>query len=144
IGLIPSTPELSYAAATAALEEIVAFKKRGMKDDEVGMHVSRLLRDERLKAEQLADRSEALGEAALFGGVRYYWDLPAVYARLNAAGVNRAAARFLVGENLRLTVLVPNATGPFKEEDKNRFHAALDALGGMAKDSPPVFDMKLY
>ncbi len=144
IGLVPSTPELSYAAAAAALEELVAFKKRGMKDNEVGVHVSRLLRDERLKAERLADRSEALGEAALFGGVRYYWDLPLAYARLSAADVNQAASRYLVGENMRLTVLVPKGTGALKEEDKNRFHAALDALGGMAKDSPPVFDRKLY
>src|SRR5437867_2106749 len=144
IGLVPSTPELSYAAATAALEEIVAFKKRGLKDDEVGLHVSRLLRDERLKAERLADRSESLGEAALFGGLRYYWDLPAVYGRLNAAQVNQAAARLLVGENLRLTVLLPKTTGSLKDEDKNRFHAALDALGGMAKDSPPVYERKLY
>ncbi len=144
VGLVPSTPELSYAAATAALEEITAFRKHGMKDNEVSLQVKRLLREERLKAERLADRSEGLGEAALFGGVRYYWDLPAVYARLTAAEVNRVAAKYLVGENLRLVVLAPKATGPFKDEEKNRFHAALDALGGMAKDAPPAFDRRLY
>ncbi len=144
VGLVPSTAELSYAAATAALDEITAFRKRGMKDDEVGVQVGRILREERLKAERLADLSEALGEAALFGGVRYYWDLPAVYTRLTAADVNRVAAKYLVGENLRLVVLAPKAAGPSKDEDKNRFHESLDALGGMAKDAPPALDRRLY
>ncbi|OLC55504.1 MAG: hypothetical protein AUH92_02090 [Acidobacteria bacterium 13_1_40CM_4_69_4] len=144
VGVVPTTPEMSYAAATAALDEITAFRKRGMKDEDVGLLVRRLLREERLKAERLADRSEELGEAALFGGVRYYWDLPAVYARLTAADVNRVAAKYLVGENLRLVVLVPKSTGPFRDEDKGRFHEALNALGGMAKDAQPAFDRRLY
>jgi predicted Zn-dependent peptidase len=109
------------------------------------MHVQRFLKEERLKAERLDSLSEALGEAALFGGVRYYWDLPDLYGRLTAAEVNRVAAKYLVGENLRLVVIVPKTAGPFDEERKNRFHQALDALGGMAKDAPPAsFERRLY
>ncbi len=145
VGMIPSAPEMSYPAATAALREIVAFKKRGLQDDAVKMLVQRFLKDERLKAERLDSLSEALGEAALFGGVRYYWDLPDLYGRLTAADVNRVAAKYLVGENLRLVVIVPTTAGPFDEERKSRFHQALDALGGMAKDAPPPsFERRLY
>lgn len=145
VGMIPSTPELSYAAATSALQGITAFKKRGMKEEEVKAQVRRLLREERLKAERLADRSEALGEAALFGGLRYYWDLPDVYARLTAADLGRVAAKYLVGENLRLVVIVPRATPALKDEEKTRFHAALEALGGAAADAQPqAFRRALY
>lgn len=145
VGTVPATPQLSYAAATSALKEISAFKKRGMKDDEVRAQVRWLLFEERMKAERLADRSEALGEAALFGGVRYYWDLPDVYSRLTAAEVNRVAAKYLVGENLRLVVIVPKTAPPFKQEDKDAFHAALDGLGGVAPDAPaPAFQAAMY
>lgn len=145
IGMVPATPELSYAAATSALKELVAFKKRGMKDEEVRGHVRRILLEERLKAERLAERSEGLGEAALFGGVRYYWDLPDVYARLTAAEVNRVAAKYLVGENLRLVVIVPKTTPAQREEDKDVFHAALDELGGVAASLPaPSLQTALY
>lgn len=145
IGMVPATPEMSYAAATSALQEIAAFKKRGMKEEEVRAQVQRLLKEERQKAERLADRSEALGEAVLFGGPRYFWDLPAVYERLTAADIGRVAARYLVGENLRLVVIVPKTTPAFKEEEKNRFHAALDTLGGVAADAPPqAFQATLY
>ena len=144
-GMVPATPELSFAAATSALKEIGAFKKRGMKDEEVKAQVRRLLLEERLKAERLTDRSEALGEAALFGGVRYYWDLPDVYARLTAAEVNRVAAKYLVGENLRLVVIVPKGAPPARQEDRDAFHAALDDLGGAAPDLPgPEFQASLY
>lgn len=145
IGMVPATPEMSYAAATSALQEIAAFKKRGMKEEEVRAQVQRLLKEERQKTERLADRSEALGEAVLFGGPRYFWDLPAVYERLTAADISRVAARYLVGENLRLVVIIPKTTPAFKEEEKNRFHAALDTLGGVAADAPPQdFQATLY
>ena len=145
VGMVPATPELSFAAATSALKEIAAFKKRGMKDEEVRAQVRRLLFEERLKAERLTDRSEALGEAALFGGVRYYWDLPDVYARLTAAEVNRVAAKYLVAENLRLVVIVPKAAAPARQEDRDAFHAALDDLGGASPDPPgPEFQASLY
>ncbi len=145
IGMVPATPEMSYAAATSALQEIAAFKKRGMKEEEVKTQVQRLLKEERQKAERLADRSEALGEAVLFGGPRYFWDLPAVYERLTAADIGRVAARYLVGENLRLVVIVPKATPALKEEEKHRFHAALETLAGVAADAPPqAFQATLY
>ncbi len=145
VGMIPTSPEMSYPAATTALGEITALKKRGLKADEVKAQVQRFLKEERLKAERLDGLSESLGEAALFGGVRYYWDIPDVYRRLTAADVNRVAAKYLVGENLRLVVIVPKKTGKLAEEEKTRFHAALDALGGMAKDAPAAgFEARLY
>ncbi len=145
VGIIPATPEMSYTAARTALEEITAIRKRGFKDDEVKGQVQRLLKEERLKEERLDSLAESLGEAALFGGVRYYWDLPDVYGRLTAADVNRVVAKYLVGENMRLVVIVPKKTGALPEDQKNRFHQALDDLGGMAKDAPPVgFDRRLY
>jgi zinc protease len=145
VGTVPGTPEMSYAAATSALKEIAAFKKRGMKDEEVRLQVRRLLFEERLKAEHLTDRSESLGEAALFGGVRYYWDLPDVYTRLTAAEVNRVAAKYLVGENLRLVVIVPKTAPPSRQEDKDAFHAAMEELGGVAADAPaPAFQAAFY
>ena len=145
VGTIPASPETSYAAATTALGEITALKKSGLKDDEVKAQVQRFLKEERQKAERLDGLSESMGEAALFGGVRYYWDLPDVYGRLTAADVNRVAAKYLVAENLRIVVIVPKKSGPLAEAEKTRFHAALDALGGMAKDAPPPgFEARLY
>lgn len=144
-GMIPVTPEMSYAAANSALQVITDFKQRGMKEEEVKAHVRRFLREERQKAERLADRSEALGEAALFGGLRYFWDLPDVYARLTAADIRRVAAKYLVGENLRVVVIVPRTTPGLKEEEKDRFHAELERLGGAAANaSPQSFQARLY
>jgi len=145
VGIVPSTPVTSYAAAATALGEIAAFKKRGLQDDVVRLHAQRLLKEMRLEAERLDSLSEGLGEAALFGGVGYYWNLPDAYGRLTAADVNRVAAKYLVGENLRLVVIVPKTSGSFAEDQKNRFHQALDDLGGVAKDAPPPgFERSLY
>jgi zinc protease len=145
ICMVPPAPEASYRAATAALEEVTAFKKRGLKENEVKGLVQGLLKEMRLEAERLDSLSEALGEAALFGGVRYYWDLPDLYGRVTAAEVNRVAAKYLVGENLRLVVIVPKASGLSGEEQKTDFHEALEALGGIAKDAPPPgFEKRLY
>lgn len=145
IGMKPSAPELSYAAASAALGEIAALKKRGLQGEEVKALVQGQLKDARLEAERIDSLTESLGEAALLGGTRYYWDLPDQLGRLDAAAVNRVAAKYLVAENLRLVVILPRATPSFTDERKEDFHKALDSLGGMVKDAPPVdFDKRLY
>jgi zinc protease len=136
VGITPAGPELSYAAAAAALQEIVAFKKRWPTEAETRARVDRILREERLRAERLTERAEALGEAALFGGVRYAWDLPLAFGRLTAADITRVASTYLVGDNLRLVVILPKATSPLSEEFKDRFHAAFDLLGGARGGAP--------
>jgi len=46
-----------------------------------------------------------------------------------------------VAENLRIVVIVPKKSGPLAEAEKTRFHAALEALGGMAKEcATPGFE----
>src|SRR5262245_61368601 len=145
IGIRPSAPELSYAAASAALGEIAALKKRGLREDEVKALVQGQLKESRVDAEHVDSLAESLGEAALLGGSRYYWDLPDQLGRLDAAAVNRVAAKYLVAENLKLVVIVPKATASFTDQQKEDFHKALDSLGGAAKDAPPAdFDKRLY
>ncbi|HEU4402367.1 MAG TPA: pitrilysin family protein, partial [Candidatus Polarisedimenticolia bacterium] len=95
VGLQPATPELSYTAADVALKEIVAFRERGLGEADLRSILDRILRDERTRAEQIASQAEGLGEAALFGGARYYWDLASVYARLTPEEIRRVASTWL-------------------------------------------------
>jgi zinc protease len=129
VGLTPSTPELSYTAARSALQAVVDLKKRGLDPTALQVLVERQLLEARLRAEILSERAEGLAEAALFGGTRYYWDLPLVYARLSADDVRRVAATYLVPDNLRLVIIVPREAGAGATEQKEAFHATLDLLG---------------
>ncbi len=144
IALTPTTPELSYGAARSALQEIVAFKKRGFKEEQLRALVGRILRDERLRFESLAERTSALGEAALFGGARYFWNRPELYRRLTPETIAAVASRCLVADNLKLVILVPKETPPFTDAAKERFHAVLDELGESPKGSSPGFERALY
>ena len=144
VGIVPASKELSYAAAKAALEEIVAFKKRGLMEADLKLLTERLVRDERVRAESIAPRAESLGEAALFGGVRYYWDLPAAYAHLTVADIARVASTWLVGENLRLVVILPKDAAPPAEEQKKAFHDTLELLGHAVAGAAPGFERVAY
>ncbi|HKN48136.1 MAG TPA: insulinase family protein, partial [Candidatus Polarisedimenticolia bacterium] len=129
VALQPSTPQLSYQAAGAALEAIVGFKARGLKEADLRGLVDRVLLEERLQAQDLAQRAGRLGEAGLFGGIRYYWDLPDVYRRLTPAEVARVAAKYLVSDNLKLVLILPKETPPLSDQSKEEFHKVLDRLG---------------
>ena len=144
IALAPATPELSYGVARSALQEVIAFKKRGLKPEQLRALVGAILRDERLRFESLAEKTSELAEAALFGGARYAWDLPETYRRLTPEIITAAAARYLVSDNLKLVILVPKEVSPFSEEAKQPFHATLDGMGAAPHDSSPGLDRVLY
>jgi zinc protease len=150
VALNPITPETSYDVAAAAMKGIVAFKKAGVSQAALNDLVTRLLRDERLRAATVTERSERLGEAALFGGVRYYWDRARRLAALTPADLARVAARYLVPANMRLVVLVPKATGNLAEPPKLGFHQAADGLGSPdlapagGANPPSGFEAELY
>jgi zinc protease len=145
VGLTPASPELSYDGAESALKEILAFKKRGLTETETRAYAGRILREESLRAERLEDRAQTLAEAALFGGVRYAWDLPIACARLTPGDIARVASTYLVRENMRLVVILPKATPALSEESKKRFHAAFDLLGKGPDGTPaPALGRTLY
>jgi zinc protease len=144
VAINPSTPELSYPAAASVMRSLVAFKKTGFTDPAAKDLSAALLRDAWQRASHLIDRSEALGEAVLFGGLRYAWDRPVLLRGLTAADLNRVAAKYLVPENMRLVVLVPKATGEFPDEGKKAFHDALDGLASPAPPGPSGLDATLY
>ena len=134
VALTPSTPELSYTVADVALRALERLKKEGLSDAAVQATVQRVLRDERLRHVQAGERAERLGEAALFGGDRYYWDRPLLLQRLTAADVARVARRYLVAENLRLVILLPKGAPALPAEANTTFHQGLDALGSAGEN----------
>jgi zinc protease len=146
VGLVPSTPQLSYAAADVALAEIARIRATGLTAAQVREVAARLLRDKRREAERLETRAEGLAEALLFGGARYYWDLPLAYARLTPADIARVAAAWLVPENTRLVVILPKDAPPLAEADKAKVHATLERLApeeGVALP-PPAHGRTLF
>ena len=106
ITFAPSRGEGSYDAARVLLEELTAFKRGGLTEAAIRPLAGQLLRAERLSAERLPDRAERLAESVLFGGLRYYWQLPEIYSRLRPADITRTAQRYLVADNLRLVILL--------------------------------------
>jgi zinc protease len=144
IALNPITPQLSYTAAQAAVEGLLAFKKQPLTESELRGYVEEIVLGERLRAEDISTRAERLGEAALFGGVRYYWDLPHVYDQLEPADVKRVADRYLVEENLRVVVLLPENSPPLPQEREEFFHETLDKLGSAGEDLASGLDAVLY
>ncbi len=141
----PATRELSYDAANVALREIVNIKKTGLDAAALKILTDGILREERLRAETIAQQAEGLGEAALFGGIRYYWDLPPAYRRLTPADVNRVVSAWLVGDNLRVVLILPKDTPPLAEGPKKKFHDTLESLGHAAKEpGGPGFQRTLY
>jgi zinc protease len=138
VGLLPNTPELSLPAARSAIEEILAFKKRGIKEADLRRIVATLLRDESARADSLAERAETLGEAALFGGTRYAWDLPRAYRALTPGTVAKVAARYLVTDNLRLVLVLPKGAGPLSETARGELQTLIDQLGPRPVEESPA------
>jgi zinc protease len=132
----PATPELSYDAAAAVLQEMIRIKETGAAREAVRRAAGRLVEEHRRRGEALVERAEALGEAALFGGLRYYWDLPATYSRLTEADLRRVLDTWIVPENLRLVLVLPKETPPLSEESKKRFHDVFDRLGKEGAPAP--------
>ena len=140
----PLNPLRSYGAAAALLEKIVEFKERGLREEEMTALVRQIVSEERIHAERVSLRAERLGESALFGGTRYYWDLPEAYGDLTAADITRVMHKYLVADNMRLMIMVPEATSPFQEKEKDRFHEVLERLGRSRPGSLPGFDARRY
>ncbi len=136
IAIKPSQADVAYTAATAVLDELLAYKKRGLSKPQVDRLVAETLREDRLRAERLSERAERLAEAALFGGLRYYWDRPEIYRRVTPNDIRRVAQRFLITENLRLVLLLPEDTPEIASRTKQVFHASLDRLGGSSASTP--------
>ncbi len=144
ISVSPLTPLLSYNAARVALQQVVEFKKRMVKEPQLRALVELVLREEKTRAGSFAERADALGEAALFGGIRYYWDLPDVYRRLTPEDVRRVASKYLVGENVRVVVLLPKEAAQIPDEPKDQLHAVADDLSTASAGSSPGFGVTLY
>jgi zinc protease len=144
IAVQPISALRSFPAATAVVSALIAFKERGLEAEELEATVRRLLSEERIRAEKLSERAERLSEAALFGGIRYYWNLPEVYSRLTVDEVMRVARKYLVVENLRLVIILPEKTRPFTEEEKDRFHDLLFEFGSSPPATLPGFSDERY
>ncbi|MEE9291520.1 MAG: pitrilysin family protein [Acidobacteriota bacterium] len=140
----PVNPLRSYGAAAALLEKIAEFKERGLREEEMAALVMQIVSEERIRAERISVRAERLGESALFGGMRYYWDLPKGYDELTVADVTRVMDKYLVADNMRLMIMVPEATSPFQEKEKNRFHEALERLGRGRPGAVPGLAARRY
>ncbi len=140
----PLNPLRSYGAAAALLEEIAVFKKRGLREEEMAALVRQIVSEERIRAERISVRAERLGESALFGGTRYYWDLPKAYGDLTVADFTRVMGKYLVADNLCLMIMVPEATSPFPEKEKDRFHEMLERLDRSRPGSVPGFAARRY
>ncbi len=144
LGLQPASPEQSYDAARSALEGLVTFKSEGLKESGLRSVVEGILQEDRVRAEQLQERAERLGEAALLGGVRYYWDLPGVYAALTPESIARVAAKYLVAENMRLVIILPKDAPKFADATKDKVHEVLERLGRAAEGSTPDYSAVRY
>jgi predicted Zn-dependent peptidase len=92
----------------------------------------------------MSERAERMGEAALFGGVRYYWDRPSILARITAADLSRVARQYLVSENMRLVVLLPKDAAALSEESQKAFHDALEGLGAAGETAKAGFEASAY
>jgi zinc protease len=144
VALNPAAPDLSYNVAAAAMRGLATFRKSTPGDAAVRELAARLARDERLRAATLTERSDRLGEAALFGGARYYWDRSERFAALTGADLARVAARYLVPENMRLVILVPKSTPTLPEPAKVSFHQAFESLGAAGGNPATGFEAILY
>jgi zinc protease len=144
VAINPSSADLSYPAADAAMRAIAALKKNGLPPAAFRSLVARLLRDERARAAAIQERAERLGEALLFGGVRYYWDRPDQIRRLTSADLTRVMNKYLVTENLRLMILMPKASGDMARESKDAFHKSMDTIGSAGGNLGMGLEAELY
>lgn len=144
IAINPSTAELSYTAAEAAVRAIVGLKKDGVAAPAFRNLTQRLLRDERARAASVQERAERLGESVLFGGARYYWDRPDQLRKLTPADLTRVMNKYLVTENLRVMVLIPKASGDLAPDSKDAFHKTLESLGAAGGNLGLGLEAELY
>jgi zinc protease len=139
----PPSPGVAPKAARFVLAALKRVRREGFPEAEV----SRVVRQMRLAAmiqrEPVGVMVQDLGEAALFGDVRYGWELESNLGRVTAADVKRVAATYLAGENVKTLLIFPKEEkAPPKEE--------LDALSREATDldepaaPAPDFSTVLY
>jgi zinc protease len=144
ITFAPSLPERAYDAALALLEELIAIKRGGLTEAALKQQVDDLLQATRRGAERLPERAERLAEAILYGGLRYYWQLPEVYARLRPADITRVARNYLVADNLRFVILLPEGTAALTETSNKLFHSSLEKIAGPAGAGSGTLAVDMY
>jgi zinc protease len=145
--LILTAQPSSSGVATKAARSVLAALKRVRREGFPEAEVNRMVRQMRLAAtiqrEPLGAMVQDLGEAALFGDVRYGWEFEHNLGKVTATDVKRVAATYLAGENVKTLLILPKEeNAPPKEE--------LDAIAREATelDDPaapaPDFSILLY
>ncbi len=130
ISASPKRPEDTFKLKAAILREVAKLRKSGVLAEEL----ERIKRQVRLlhlfSGEEALGRAQDLGEAALYGGVRYETDWLDRFLAVTAAEIADVARRYLVKENLTAVQTLPEEAPAPAEGDEQAGAAALAELVG--------------
>lgn len=125
-----------------ALEKI---RGQGFSDSEIRKAIKALRLEVALRRNSLASLTQDLAEAALFGDLRYGWDVERDLERITPEDVRRVASTYLVGDAAATLIILPKEEKKPGQESLDQLAQRVAALGpGKGKAVAPSYDAAAY
>jgi len=121
-----------YALKRGVLQELVRLRATGVSEDELREARRKLRLEYLFDQENILEQAQQLGEAALYGGVRYGLEYLQDTQHVTKAQVDQAIHEYLVRDNVAIYELMPKnmaRAAPFDQAEIDRLLPVL-ALGG--------------
>jgi len=141
----PTSPEAAPEAGRLLFAALRKTRQEGFAEAEVRRMARQLRLEAAVRRDPVSALVQDLGEAALFGDIRYGWDLEPDLNRVTAADVNRVAKTYLTGDNSKTLIIVPKSSKDLPKEDLDRLAEAASGLDeGNSAAPKPDFSARLY
>jgi zinc protease len=125
-----------------ALEKI---RGQGISEAEIRKAIKALRLEVAVRRNSLGSLTQELAEAALYGDLRYGWDLERSLERITPEDVRRVASTYLVGDAASTLIILPKEEKKPGQEALNELAQRVAALGpGKGKAVAPSYVATVY
>ncbi|HMC82375.1 MAG TPA: pitrilysin family protein, partial [Candidatus Polarisedimenticolia bacterium] len=128
VSAVSQSAGVAAIAGESLLSGLRTFRQEVFPESDVRRAARQLQLESAIHRQSLASLLWDLGESALFGDVRYGWDLEANLGRVSKADVQRVAKLYLVQPNARALLLLPKSSGDLPQADLDRLTQAAASL----------------
>ena len=138
----PASAASAPETARRMLSVLKRVREEGFLEADVARTVRRMRLETAVQRAPLGTLVQNLAEGALFGDVRYGWDIEANLSRVTAGEVKRVAAAYLAGNNGKTLIILPKGENQPSREEGDGVAQAVADLGPAA--AAPDFTATLH
>ncbi len=142
---VPLSPAAAPEAARTMLSALKNLRREGFLEADVRKVAKQMQLETAVRRDPLGPLVQDLAEAALFGDVRYGWNLEESLGRVTASDVGRVARTYLVAANTKTLIILPEREKDLPKQELDRLAESVASLEAEGESGPkPDFAARLY